>query len=218
MTQSAFKEDHAPPLNCALCPRLVSLRHDLRRTHPDWHNGPVPSFGAPIPHLLIVGLAPGRKGANRTGRPFTGDDAGILLYNTLLTHGFAHGTYEENPNDGLTLDECLITNAVRCLPPDNKPVAAEINRCRPFLTDLIFSLPDLRAILVLGHVAHNSVLSALNLRRSRFPFSHGGQHDVLPTVKLFNSYHCSRYNTNTGRLTEAMFNDVFSSIRQYLNK
>ncbi|MBO6756041.1 MAG: uracil-DNA glycosylase [Roseibium sp.] len=209
-----------PPLTCAVCPRLVGLRSELRARHPDWFNAPVPSFGADDPRLLIVGLAPGMRGANRTGRPFTGDYAGDLLFETMLEFGFAEGAYAADPGDGLTLRQALITNAVRCLPPENKPTGAEIKACRPYLLATLDQAPSLAAVLVLGRIAHDTFLTALGMRKSAFPFSHGAEH-TLPgprPLRLFDSYHCSRYNTNTGRLTPAMFKSVFSRIRETLDR
>jgi uracil-DNA glycosylase family 4 len=167
--------------------------------------------------LLIVGLAPGLRGANRTGRPFTGDWAGDLLYDTLGRFGFAHGQYDERPDDGLTLDDCRIVNAVRCVPPENKPVGAEIASCRPFLAAEIAAMPNLRIVLALGGIAHASVVTALGGRPSRFKFAHAATHAVTPEITLADSYHCSRYNTNTGRLPEAMFHAVFAQVRDSLN-
>jgi uracil-DNA glycosylase family 4 len=187
-----------------------------RAAHPDWFNAPVPSFGDPDARLLIVGLAPGLQGANRTGRPFTGDYAGQLLYSTLRRFGFARGEYAERIDDGLVLTDALITNAVRCVPPENKPTPQEIKTCRVFLEAQIAALPRLAAIVALGRIAHDSVLAALTHRRAAFPFAHGAQHATSP-VALFDSYHCSRYNTNTGVLTTAMFENVFASVRSYLD-
>jgi uracil-DNA glycosylase family 4 len=177
----------------------------------------VPSFGDPAARLLIVGLAPGLRGANRTGRPFTGDYAGRLLYETLLAFGFASGTYDERPDDGLRLTDCLITNAVRCVPPANKPEPAEIGTCRTFLTQTVATMPGLRAIVVLGRIAHDSVLRSFGHKLSGFPFAHGAVHPVTPSIALFDSYHCSRYNTNTGQLTPEMFRSVFAEARKYLD-
>ncbi len=202
--------------DCPLCPRLVSFREANQRAEPSWHNGAVASFGPASARLLIVGLAPGLRGANRTGRPFTGDFAGDLLYATLLEFGFARGDYKASPDDGLALVDCMITNAVRCVPPENKPTPAEINACRPFLASRIAALPRLAAILALGRIAHDSTLAALALRKSLFPFAHGARHEVRPTLVLFDSFHCSRYNTNTGRLTPAMFRAVLQAIRTRL--
>jgi uracil-DNA glycosylase family 4 len=184
--------------------------------HPEWFNAPVPSFGDPNARLLIVGLAPGLQGANRTGRPFTGDYAGQLLYSTLRRFGFAQGDYAERPDDGLVLTDALITNAVRCVPPENKPTPQEIKTCRVFLEAQIAALPRLGAIVALGRIAHDSVLSALAQRKAAYPFAHGAKHETAP-VALFDSYHCSRYNTNTGVLTAAMFENVFSAVRSYLD-
>src|SRR5215470_8691810 len=205
------------PRNCPLCPRLVSFRAANRAAEPDWHNGAVGSFGAPDARLLIVGLAPGRKGANRTGRPFTGDYAGDLLYATLLELGFARGQYAARPDDGLTLVDCMITNAVRCVPPENKPTTSEIETCRRFLAARIAGMPRLAAVLALGRIAHESTLTALAARRSAFLFAHGARHALRPGLTLFDSFHCSRYNTNTGRLTPEMFRAVLWSIRKHLN-
>jgi uracil-DNA glycosylase len=205
------------PRDCQLCPRLVAFRAANRAAEPDWHNGAVPSFGSQAGRLLIVGLAPGRKGANRTGRPFTGDFAGDLLYATLLDFGFARGSYAAKPNDGLTLVDCMITNAVRCVPPENKPTPKEIETCRRFLAARIAGMPRLAALLVLGRVAHDSTLAALAVRRSAFAFAHGAQHALRPGLVLFDSFHCSRYNTNTGKLTPAMFRAVLRSIRDRLD-
>ncbi len=204
-----------PPSDCPACPRLVALRNELKAVHPDWHNAPVPSFTSPSPRLLIIGLAPGMKGANCTGRPFTGDYAGDLLYRTLLDFGFAEGSYKARPDDGLQLKDAIITNAVRCLPPQNKPTGAEIKTCRPYLLSTMAANPSLRAVLALGRIAHETFLTALELKRAAFPFAHCAEHP-LPghDLTLFDSYHCSRYNTNTGRLTEDMFRSVFEKIRK----
>ncbi len=202
-----------PGRDCPDCPRLVAFRDANRRDHPGWHNAPVGSFGPTTARLLIVGLAPGLRGANRTGRPFTGDFAGDLLYATLREFGFARGDYDKRPDDGLELIDCRITNGVRCVPPENKPAGAEIAACRPFLVAEIESLPRLAAILALGTVAHATVVTALGEKRSRWPFGHGAMHRVPGKVRLADSYHCSRYNTNPGRLTEAMFHDVFRILR-----
>ncbi|RMF01420.1 MAG: uracil-DNA glycosylase [Alphaproteobacteria bacterium] len=205
-----------PPADCALCPRLVAFRRENRHRAPDWFNAPVPSFGDPKARLLIVGLAPGLKGANRTGRPFTGDYAGDLLYATLKAFGFAQGLYHGHADDGLRLVDCMITNAVRCVPPNNKPTAAEIAACRPFLLARIESLARLRVILALGRIAHDSVISGFGLRRAAHPFGHGHTHHLGKGLQLFDSYHCSRYNTNTGRLSRQMFEDIFAAISQHL--
>lgn len=206
-----------PPANCELCERLVSFRTVNAQAHPDWFNAPVPSFGDPDARVLIVGLAPGLQGANKTGRPFTGDYAGDLLYATLAKFGFSNGAYAANPNDGLVLRGCIITNAVRCVPPQNKPVGAEIKQCRAFLLQRILQLPNLKAIVALGRIAHDSTLSALGLKRSKFPFAHAAAHWLDDQLCLFDSYHCSRYNTNTGRLTAEMFEDVFSDVRDHVS-
>ena len=201
-----------PDRNCPLCPRLASYRDSLRAREPTWFNSPVPSFGDANAALLIVGLAPGVQGANRTGRPFTGDFAGDLLYATLLEYGFAKGVYQARPDDGLNLVECRISNAVRCVPPQNKPLPVEINTCRQFLIATIAAMPKLRAIVALGRVAHDSMLKVLALRAAAAPFAHGAIHHA-GALKLYDSYHCSRYNTNTGVLTEEMFRSVFEKIR-----
>ncbi|MCX8503351.1 MAG: uracil-DNA glycosylase [Beijerinckiaceae bacterium] len=202
-----------PSHNCPICPRLVAFREAARSSWPEWHNGPVPSFGVPTAQLLIVGLAPGLKGANRTGRPFTGDYAGDLLYSTLIQFGFAKGQFAARPDDGLELVNCLITNAVRCVPPENKPTPAEIAACRPFLINTIAAMPALRGILALGKISHDSVLRALGLPLSAYKFTHGAQHAIGDLI-VYDSYHCSRYNTNTGVLTTKMFQDVFAAIRR----
>jgi uracil-DNA glycosylase family 4 len=207
----------APGRNCPRCPRLVDFRNNWRKRQPDWFNAPVPSFGGDEARLLIVGLAPGLQGANRTGRPFTGDYAGDLLYDTLLRFKFARGRYEARPDDGLTLLDCRITNAVRCVPPENKPTTVEIKTCRDFLTATIAAMPKLAAIVVLGRVAHESTVTALGAKRSAVPFKHGGAHDA-GGYKLFSSYHCSRYNTNTGVLTTQMFHAVFADVRKFLDR
>lgn len=207
-----------PGHDCPLCPRLATFRELWRLEEPSWHNAPVPTFGRPDGRLLIVGLAPGLRGANRTGRPFTGDHAGELLYRTLIDFGFASGTYAARPDDGLTLVDAAIANAVRCVPPENKPTPAEIATCRPFLAATIAGMPRLAAILALGRIAHDTVASALGGKRSATPFSHGAAHAVRPGLTLFDSYHCSRYNTNTGVLTEAMFRSVFATIRERLGQ
>lgn len=212
--------DRAEPRHdCALCPRLVAFRQENRAGHADWFNAPVPSFGSEAARLLIVGLAPGLRGANRTGRPFTGDYAGLLLYGTLRKFGFASGEYQEHVGDGLRLDECMITNAVRCVPPANKPETSEINMCRQFLRQRITLLPHLAAIVLLGRVAHNTTIATLDLKQKDFPFSHGKIHHLADrAIRIFDSYHCSRYNTNTGALTVEMFETVFAGVRTYLDR
>lgn len=205
-----------PKPNCRLCPRLGKLRSECRRHHPEWHNGPVPAFGPITSRLLIVGLAPGLRGANRTGRPFTGDAAGGYLFQMLIRHGFADGQYDDDANDNLTLQNVRITNAVRCLPPDNKPVAAEINACRRFLRAELSAMPHLNTILTLGKLAHDATLRALGIKVSDHPFTHAGDWRIRfagADLRLVSSYHCSRYNTQTGRLTDEMFSDIFRMIR-----
>lgn len=205
-----------PDLNCPLCPRLVAYRAANSEAEPTWHNAPVPSFGPTNARLLIVGLAPGRGGANKTGRPFTGDYAGDLLYATLLKFGFAKGEYRADPNDGLKLVDCMITNAVRCVPPENKPTPAEAANCRPFLIDRIGALPKVKAMVALGRVAHEATIRATGGALAKYPFGHGAQHILPNGMQLFDSFHCSRYNTNTGRLTTEMFEDVFAAVRKAL--
>lgn len=205
--------DFIPPgAACGLCPRLVAYRQENRAAQPDWHNAPVPAFGDLGARLLIVGLAPGRGGANATGRPFTGDWAGDTLYAALLRHGLARGTYAERADDGLTLHGVRITNAVRCVPPENKPTPDEITLCGRFLLAEIQAMPDLRVILALGQIAHNAVLAAHGLVRSRYRFAHGAEHSLPGGRVLLESYHCSRYNTNTGRLTQAMFDAIIGRL------
>ncbi len=201
-----------PPRDCPLCPRLVAHRAENRAANPDWFNGPAPSFGDEGARLLVAGLAPGRTGANRTGRPFTGDHAGWMLYETLLKTGFARGKYEARPDDGLTLVDCMISNAVRCAPPGNKPETSEENACRPFLTARLEALPNLKVIVTLGDVARRNVLKAIGLKASAGISGHGAEFDAGP-YRIINSYHCSRLNTNTGRLTAAMFEDIFRRAR-----
>lgn len=206
-----------PQHDCGRCARLVAFRAANRQSFPGWHNAPVPSFGQAEARLLIVGLAPGLKGANRTGRPFTGDFAGDLLYATLLAHGFARGAYGARHDDGLDLVDVRITNAVRCVPPENKPTPAEIGCCREFLAATIAAMPSLRAILALGRIAHDSSLAALGLRKAAHPFAHGRRHAVGERLALHDSYHCSRYNTSTGVLTPAMFGEVIGGLRRELD-
>jgi uracil-DNA glycosylase family 4 len=206
-----------PGRDCPRCPRLVAFRKQWRAKQPSWFNAPVSTFGPLDARLLIVGLAPGLQGANRTGRPFTGDYAGMLLYETLGRYGFTHGQFDARPDDGLTLIDCRITNAVRCVPPENKPTPAEINTCRDFLKLTIAEMKNLRAIVALGHVAHNSVVTAMAVKKSAAPFKHG-QRNALGQIDLFSSYHCSRYNTNTGVLTPAMFRTVFADVREFLGR
>jgi uracil-DNA glycosylase len=210
----------APPLSpdrdCPLCPRLAGFRAAQRQAHPGWFNAPVPSFGDPAAELLIVGLAPGLRGANRTGRPFTGDFAGDLLYRSLGKFGFAAGNYTADPADGLQLRRARITNAVRCVPPQNRPETVEIEACRRFLAAELAALPRLRAVLALGTIAHNAFLAAKLLRRANYPFAHGAMHELPDGALLADSYHCSRLNTNTGRLTEAMFDSVIAALASRL--
>jgi uracil-DNA glycosylase family 4 len=205
-----------PDRDCPLCPRLADFRAEARRRKPDWFNAPVASFGDPKARLLIVGLAPGLQGANRTGRPFTGDYAGDLLYAMLNEYGFAKGVYQARPDDGLKLVDCRISNAVRCVPPQNKPLPIEINTCRQFLAGTIASMPKLRSIVLLGRIAHESTVKALGLRGAAAPFAHGAVHKA-GSLGLYDSYHCSRYNTNTGVLTPKMFRDVFARVRKDLD-
>ncbi len=201
-----------PPRDCPLCPRLVAFRELHRAREPGWHNAPVPSFGAAGGRLLIVGLAPGLRGANRTGRPFTGDWAGDLLYPTLIRHGLAKGQFLARPDDGLALVGCRITNAVRCVPPENKPTPAEATTCRPFLAGEIAAMAPGGGILALGRIAHDAVLSTLALRKAAYPFAHGRIHELPGGRWMAESYHCSRYNTNTGRLTPEMFDAVVAAV------
>ena len=210
-----------PDRNCPLCPRLHGLIAGWREREPGWYNAPVRSFlppeGEDSVRFLIVGLAPGLRGANRTGRPFTGDYAGDLLYATLKRFGMARGEFEARPDDSLELIGTAITNAVRCVPPENKPVGAEINTCRTFLVPTIARFPNLKAILTLGAIGHQSTVRALGARVAAVPFKHGARHDV-GRLAVFSSYHCSRYNTNTGVLTEEMFVNVFSDVADFLRK
>lgn len=208
--------DPEPPRDCPLCPRLVAYRAENRRQNPDWWNGPAPSFGDPNARLLVAGLAPGRTGANRTGRPFTGDGAGVILYETLIRTGFATGAYDARPDDGLTLVDCMITNAVRCAPPQNKPLPIEEATCRPFLKARLDALPRLKVIVTLGDVSRRSVLKAMGHPASAMASGHGMEAEIGGYV-LLNSYHCSRLNTNTGRLTSAMFEAIFRRARALIN-
>ncbi len=205
------------PLDCALCPRLAAFRAANAIAEPAWFNAPVPSFGNSGARLLVVGLAPGLKGANRTGRPFTGDFAGDLLYSTLLRHGFARGVYAARADDGLTLVDSMIANAVRCVPPENKPTPAEAATCNRFLASRIAAQSRLRAILALGRIAHDATLAALGVRKAAHPFAHGAEHHLTSGVTLFDSFHCSRYNTSTRRLTPEMFDAVLARIRSRLD-
>ncbi|HVV29001.1 MAG TPA: uracil-DNA glycosylase [Rhizomicrobium sp.] len=207
-----MKVPASPAHDCPLCPRLKAFRDANRASYPDWFNAPVPSFGPLDARLLIAGLAPGLQGANRTGRPFTGDWAGDLLYATLLKLGLAKGTYEERADDTLQLVGCRIANAVRCVPPQNKPEPSEIRTCRQFLASELETLPHVKAILALGKIAHDSVLKALDARIAAHPFKHGATYEI-GGFRLIASYHCSRYNTNTGVLTEKMFEDVVTKAK-----
>jgi uracil-DNA glycosylase family 4 len=206
-----------PGRDCPRCPRLVAFRQNWREREPSWFNAPVPSFGPVDARLLIVGLSPGLRGANRTGRPFTGDFAGELLYATLQQYGFARGRFEARIDDTLELVDARITNGVRCVPPENKPTPAEINTCREFLIPTMAEMGNLRAIVALGRIAHETAVKALGAKRSAAAFSHGGRAD-LGAVTLFSSYHCSRYNTNTGVLTPEMFRAVFAAVRKHLDE
>ena len=203
-----------PAHDCPLCPRLAQFRDGNRQQHRDWFNGPVPDFGPATASLLIVGLAPGLQGANRTGRPFTGDYAGDLLYETLLAADLASGTYERRPDDSLVLRNCRIINAVRCVPPQNKPTPAEIRTCNAFLQRDMAAMPHLKSILALGSIAHDAVLAAKGLKKSAYWFGHAAQHRLPDGLALTDSYHCSRYNTNTNRLTPEMFRQAVALARQ----
>lgn len=218
------KRDHSalmapfdqPGRDCPLCPRLVTYRGKNRAEHPDWHNAPVASFGPLDASVLVLGLAPGLGGANRTGRPFTGDHAGRLLYSTLLRFGFAKGTYREAADDGLELVDCRITNAVRCVPPANLPTAREVTTCNRFLVAEFAAMTKLRAVLALGVVAHGAALRAAGVPMSRVRFRHGAIHELPDGLLVADSYHVSRYNTSTGRLTTAMFEGVVLALRRRL--
>jgi len=205
-----------PERDCNICPRLAAYRQDNVRSYPGFHNAPVPSFGDVTSELLIVGLAPGVKGANQTGRPFTGDYAGDLLYATLIKFGMARGAYAARRDDGLKLLNCRITNAVKCVPPQNKPIGAEVTACRSFLADEIRAMKNLKVLIALGGLAHGAVLGTLGQRKSAFKFAHNAVHHLPPGPILVNSYHCSRYNTNTGRLTTGMFEQVFITVSKIL--
>jgi uracil-DNA glycosylase len=215
MTVSAVSGPE-PPRGCPRCPRLVAYRAENVARHPDWFNGAVPSFGDSEGRVLILGLAPGVAGANRTGRPFTGDYAGDLLYATLTKFGLANGSFAAHPADGLVLTDCLVSNAVRCVPPQNKPTPAEISTCRSYLAARIAALPRLRAVLCLGRIAHESLLRSFGQRLAAHPFAHGAKHEI-GGLAVFDSYHCSRYNTNTRRLTPEMFEAVFAAMCLHLD-
>jgi uracil-DNA glycosylase family 4 len=204
-----------PPRDCPRCPRLVAYRRENAARQPGWFNGAVPSFGDSRARLLVLGLAPGVAGANRTGRPFTGDYAGELLYATLASHGFANGRFAADPGDGLELVDCMVSNAVRCVPPQNRPTPAEVATCRAFLAARLAALPRLRAVLCLGRIAHETLVRTLGARLAEHPFAHGARH-ALGRLAVFDSYHCSRYNTNTRRLTPAMFDAVVAEVRAEL--
>ena len=204
--------DLEPSPDCRLCPRLTAFRAANRQAHPDWHNGPVPSFGPLDAPILVIGLAPGLRGANRTGRPFTGDYAGDLLYSTLAALGLSEGRYDARPDDGLILRHVRITNAARCVPPENKPLPAEFSACRPYLAREMAAMPNLAALFAIGRAAHEAALTALNVKKSAFPFAHGALHHPTDRLILADSYHCSRYNTNTGRLTESMFHSALAGL------
>jgi len=203
--------------SCRACPRLSEFLDDVQQKYPDYHCRPVPPFGAADARFLIVGLAPGMHGANRTGRPFTGDHAGILLYQMLHKYGFGSRDRSEAAGDGLELIDCRITNAVKCLPPGNKPVGAEINTCNAFLASELEGLPNDSVVMALGGIAHRAIVKACGLRQADFKFAHAALHDV-GEFQVLDSYHCSRYNTNTGRLTEAMFDGIFAKARALLDK
>lgn len=224
MSQKDKKEDFVcvqePSQSCDLCPRLFDFRQASKVEHNDWFNAPVPSFGVDDPELLIVGLAPGLKGANRTGRPFTGDFAGHLLYQTLIKYGFAKGVFDQRIDDGLTLVNCKITNAVRCVPPENKPTFAEIKTCQQFLKAILTAQKKLKVVVTLGKIAHESVVEAFGYKKSSYPFAHESIHYIktflLSDIVLISSYHCSKYNTSTKRLTEEMFHKVFEKALNFL--
>lgn len=212
-------ESHSPtdpPRDCSSCPRLRAFREEWRSQEPDWHNAPVPTFGDLNAELLIVGLAPGLRGANRTGRPFTGDYAGELLYRTLIGAGFATGSFEARADDSLSLAGAAVSNAVRCVPPQNKPTPLEIRTCSRFLVSTISAMPGLKAILALGKIAHDSTIAVLKMKPSEARFAHGAMHPTTSGIVLFDSYHCSRLNTNTGRLTEAMFIEVVDAVKTHV--
>ena len=211
-TKKTFTSD------CRRCVRLAKFLDEVRATHEDYFARPVPSFGDPNAHLLVVGLAPGMHGANKTGRPFTGDHAGILLYETLYEHNFSSAPVSEAVTDGLELKDCRITNAVRCLPPQNKPIGDEVKNCNGYLLDELSMLPSGGVVVGLGSVAHSAVLKALKLKQSDFRFGHGSIHNLSPNLVMIDSYHCSRYNTQTRRLTAEMFSDIFLRVRELLQK
>lgn len=213
MTDKRQPHPSEPPHDCPLCPRLAGFRADNARALPGYFNAPVPGFGDPDAWLLIIGLAPGLHGANQTGRPFTGDYAGDLLYATLQHFSFASGSYDKRADDGMTLRGAFVSNAVRCVPPQNKPTPEEIRTCRPYLEAQIAALPHLTHMVALGQIAHQSAIKALDGKLPKYKFAHNAVHVLPGGLTLVDSYHCSRYNTNTGRLTEAMFHDVFSTVQ-----
>ncbi len=204
-------------INCRQCDRLASFLDEVKAEHPDYFASPVPPFGAKKAQLLVVGLAPGMHGANRTGRPFTGDHAGILLYETLHAFGFASKPESISADDGLKLKNCRITNAVKCLPPQNKPTGSEINQCNAFLAEELKTMPKNSVLIALGTIAHNAVLRAMGLKLSSFKFAHNAEHHLSDNITLIDSYHCSRYNTQTKRLTEDMFHDVFAKAKALIS-
>ena len=210
------KLDYIAPLSCDKCQRLQAFLNKSRQDNPNWYNAPVPSFGPIGAEILILGLAPGLRGANRTGRPFTGDFAGDTLYQTLLSHGFASGIYDPNGDDTLSLINVRIANAVRCVPPQNKPIGSEINNCRPFLSNELERMRRLKVILCLGRIAHDTLIRHFKLSAKAHLFSHCKSHIIKRNLVLLNSYHCSRYNVNTGRLTQKMFDDVFIKLSQLI--
>ena len=204
-------------INCTACPRLSRFLIDNKEKYPDYHSRPVPAFGDSNPDLLIVGLAPGLHGANATGRPFTGDHAGIILYRMLYEHGFSNKATSKDLNDGLKLKKCRITNAVKCLPPENKPIANEINTCNHYLVEELKALKESSVILCLGQISHKAVIKALSLKQADYPFKHAKFYKFDSGLQILDSYHCSRYNTQTKRLTEPMFDDIFKKIKKELN-
>lgn len=210
MTPTSPLPQTEPPHDCPLCPRLVALRDACRVEHPDWWNAPVPAFGDPAARIAIIGLAPGKQGANRTGRPFTGDYAGDLLFGTLAKFGLMEGHYEAWPDDGIALKDIIIVNSVKCLPPQNKPLPDEVRTCRAFLTRTVAALPNARIFIALGQIAHQSAVKVLGGKLPKARFAHLAEHRMPDGRRLIDSYHCSRYNQNTGRLTAEMFEAVFA--------
>ena len=205
-----------PDRDCGLCPRLVAYREEYRRLHPNWFNAPVPSFGPITARLLVVGQAPGVNGANKTGRPFTGDVAGRLLYPALLKFGFASGTFQERADDGFEMQDCRITNAVRCAPPQHKLETSDKNHCLPYLAAEITAMPSLKVLLAIGGKAHESILQGLSLKSSQHKFKHGAMHSLPGGLVLADSFHTSQYNVNTGRITQKMFEEIVAAIRRLL--